>query len=275
LPVDQWILGRLSRAKTDIEDAIAAYRFNDAAHAIYHFAWHEYCDWYLELIKPVLAGGDAAAAGEARAASAWVLGEILHLLHPIMPFISEEIWQSIGGEGMLIVAPWPDYGTGLSFVESEVEIDWLIRLVTSIRTVRAEMNVPPAAKLKALLRGASAATRERLEVHRDAILRLARLASIETAEDAATRGAVQVVHDEATVVLPVAEFVDLDQERTRLAREIDRIGGDIGRIEKKLGNPSFVDKAPAEVVEEQRERLAEAQAQQARLNTALQRLEAI
>jgi valyl-tRNA synthetase len=275
VPVDRWILGRLAHAKADIEDAVAAYRFNDAAHAIYHFAWHEYCDWYLELIKPLLTGVDAKAAAEVRATAAWVLGQILHLLHPLMPFIAEEIWQSIGGQGMLIVAPWPDYGRSFAFEESEAEIDWLIRLVTAIRTVRSEMNVPPAAKLKAALRGVSASTKARLAAHRDAILRLARLASIEPVEDAATRGAVQVVHDEATVVLPLAEFVDVDQERTRLAREVDRVAGDIGKIEKKLANPSFVDKAPAEVVEEQRERLAEAEAARARLSAALQRLEAL
>jgi valyl-tRNA synthetase len=137
------------------------------------------------------------------------------------------------------------------------------------------MNVPPAAKLAASLRGASAASKARLAAHRDAILRLARLSSIEAADDASTKGAVQVVHDEATVVLPVADYVDLDQEKTRLAKEIDRIAGDIGKIEKKLGNASFVDKAPPEVVEEQRDRLAEAQVARARLSAALQRLEAL
>jgi valyl-tRNA synthetase len=275
VPVNRWILGRLAHTKTEIDEAIAAYRFNDAANAIYHFGWHEYCDWYVELAKPLLTGGDASATREVQAAAAYVLGEILHLLHPLMPFISEEIWQSIGGKGMLIVAPWPDFGPGFAFAESEAEIDWLIRLVTSIRTVRAEMNVPPAAKLAASLRGASAASKARLASHRDAILRLARLASIDAVDDASTKGAVQVVHDEATVVLPVADYVDLDQEKTRLAKEIDRIGGDIGKFEKKLGNASFVDKAPPEVVEEQRERLAEAQASRARLSAALQRLEAL
>jgi len=275
VPIDRWIIGRLAHTKTEIDEAIAAYRFNDAANAIYHFGWHEYCDWYVELAKPLLTGGDAAAMREVQAAASYVLGEILHLLHPLMPFVSEEIWQSIGGQGMLIVAPWPDFGPGFAFAESEAEIDWLIRLVTSIRTVRAEMNVPPAAKLAASLRSASAASKARLALHRDAILRLARLASIDAVDDASTKGAVQVVHDEATVVLPVADYVDLDQEKTRLAKEIDRIAGDIGKFEKKLGNASFVDKAPPEVVAEQRERLAEAQAARARLGAALQRLEAL
>ncbi len=275
VPVDRWILGRLAHARIEIDEALAAYRFNDAAHAIYRFAWHEYCDWYVELAKPLLTGADEAAAREVRAVSAYVLGQILHLLHPLMPFITEEIWQSMGGQGMLISASWPDFGPGFAFAESEAEIDWLIRLVTSIRTVRAEMNVPPAAKLTASLRGASDASRERLAIHREAILRLARLSSIEPVEDASTRGAVQVVHDEATVVLPVAQYVDLDREKMRLAKEIDRIAGEIGRFEKKLGNPSFVDKAPPEIVEEQRERLAEAQAARSRLSAALQRLEAL
>jgi valyl-tRNA synthetase len=275
LPVDQWILGRLSRTKTEIEAAIAAYRFNDAAHAIYHFAWHEYCDWYLELIKPVLTGGDASAAAAVRASAAWVLGEILHLLHPIMPFMSEELWQSIGGKGLLIVAPWPDYAPGFAFAESEAEIDWLIRLVTAVRTVRAEMNVPPAAKLDARLRGAAPSTRARLDAHREIVLRLARLASIDAVETVETRGAVQIVLDEATIVLPMTGIVDVAQERQRLTREIDRIGADIGKIEKKLANPSFVDKAPPEVVDEQRERLGEAQAVHARLNAALERLAAL
>jgi valyl-tRNA synthetase len=275
LPVDQWILGRLSRAKTEIETAIAAYRFNDAAHAIYHFAWHEYCDWYLELIKPVLAGGDARAAVAVRASAAWVLGEILHLLHPIMPFISEELWQAIGGKGLLIVAPWSDYGSGFEFAESEAEIDWLIRLVTAIRTVRAEMNVPPAAKLDARLRGAAPTTRARLDAHRDIVLRLARLASIDVAESVDTKGSVQIVLDEATIILPMTGIVDVAQERQRLTREVDRIAADIGKIERKLANRSFVDKAPPEVVDEQRDRLGEAQAVHARLNAALERLAAL
>ncbi|MDZ4737608.1 MAG: valine--tRNA ligase [Rhodospirillaceae bacterium] len=272
LPVDQWILGRLSRTKAEIETAIAAYRFNDAAHSIYHFAWHEYCDWYLELIKPVLTGSDAKAATAVRANAAWVLGEILHLLHPVMPFISEELWQAIGGKGLLIVAPWPDYDGGFAFAESEAEIDWVIRLVTAIRTMRSEMNVPPAAKLDARLRGAAAVTRERLTTHRDIILRLARLGSIEADDTAGSKGAVQIVLDEATIVLPMAGIVDLAQERARLTREIERIDAEIGKIEKKLGNPAFVDKAPAAVVDEQRERLAEAQAVRSRLGVALERL---
>jgi valyl-tRNA synthetase len=275
LPVDQWILGRLSSTKTEIEGAIAAYRFNDAAHAIYHFAWHEYCDWYLELIKPVLAGNDENAAASVRAAASWVLGEILHMLHPLMPFISEELWQAIGGKGMLIVAPWPEYETGFAFPESEAEIDWVIRLVTAIRTVRAEMNVPPAAKLEARLRGAGATTRKRLDQYRDIVMRLARLASIDVTESADSKGAVQIVLDESTVVLPMAGVVDVGQERTRLAREIDRIGDDIDRIEKKLANRSFVDKAPPAVVDEQRERLTEAKAMHSRLTAALERLAAL
>ncbi|MEX1108961.1 MAG: class I tRNA ligase family protein, partial [Dongiaceae bacterium] len=272
LPVDQWILGRLSRTKSEIETAIAAYRFNDAAHAIYHFTWHEYCDWYLELIKPVLIGNDAKAAAAARANAAWMLGEILHLLHPIMPFISEELWRAIGGKGLLIVAPWPDYAAGFAFAESEAEIDWVIQLVTAIRTLRSEMNVPPAAKLDARLRGAAAGTRERLATHRDIILRLARLGSIEADDGADSKGAVQIVLDEATIVLPMAGIVDLAQERARLTREIEKIDAEIGKIEKKLGNRAFVDKAPAEVVDEQRERLADGQAVRTRLGAALERL---
>jgi valyl-tRNA synthetase len=271
-PVNQWILGRLSKAKNEIDQAIATYRFNDAAHAIYHFAWHEFCDWYLELIKPLLDGNDRVAAAEVRHAAAWLLGQILHLLHPMMPFISEEMWRSLGGDDMLMTSSWPDYDGRLSFPDSEAEMDWVVRLITAIRTVRAEMNVPPSAKLSAPMRGTSELTRQRLATHQDVILRLARLASIGPVDDTDTKGAVQIVHDEATIVLPVAEFVDLEQERARLAKEIDKLVTDIDKIEKKLSNPSFVNKAPPEVVDEQRGRLEEAHSVQARLSAALERL---
>jgi valyl-tRNA synthetase len=279
-PVNRWIVGRVVETTGRVEEALAAYRFNDAANALYHFIWHEFCDWHLEFAKPTLAGEDEAAKRETRAATAWVLGRLLRLLHPFMPFLTEELWQQVGRssekEGLLITADWPTYPAGLVDEAVAAELGWVIRLITEIRAVRSEMNVPPAARIPMLLREAGPVARARVDSHRESIMRLARLESIGFAEDESGReplkGAVQIVLDEATVVLPLAGFVDVAQEKARLTKEIAKVAADAAKIEKKLANEQFLAKAPAEVVEDQRERLAEAVQTQKRLKGALDRL---
>ncbi|MEA2782419.1 MAG: valyl-tRNA synthetase [Rhodospirillaceae bacterium] len=272
--VNRWAVGRIVDLTARVERALAEYKFNEAAHALYHGVWGEFCDWYLELAKPIFAGGDAEAAAETRASVAWALGQLLHLLHPFMPFITEELWQEVlGGTTPLIAARWPSYSADLIDRDATEEIDWVIRLTSEIRAVRSEMNVPPGAQIPAVLRDAGPVTRARLAAYGDLVQRLARLSEIRG--DGEARGAVQIVVDEATVMLPLAGIIDIDRERARLKKEIDRVVGEAGKIEKKLGNAAFVAKAPPAVVEDQRERLAEATAARSKLASALERLEAL
>jgi valyl-tRNA synthetase len=270
LPINRWIAGKLGEAAVRIGGAIDNYRFDEAANAAYQFVWNTFCDWYLEFAKPLLQADDAAAA-ETRATAAWALANILRLLHPFMPFITEELWSQAGdGGGLLIAANWPSFD--VHDTAAEAEMDWLVRLISSIRAVRAEMNVPAGARVPLLVRGAAADTKARLATHREVILTLARAASIDIVEDADGKGALQVVVDEATVLLPVADIVDLAQEKARLAREIGKLSEDIDKVEKKLANQAFIAKAPPEVVDEQRERRDDWLAARSKLEDALGRL---
>ena len=272
-PINRWIVGKLAQVSKDLEQAMAEYRFHEAASALYHFTWHQFCDWYIEFCKPILDGEDEAAAAETRAAMAWVLGRLLHLLHPFTPFITEDLWQHLGGEGdMLIESAWPALADALIDARAEAEVDWVVRLISEVRAVRAEMNVPPAAKTDLLLRDAGPDTRERLDLYKDVIKRLARLERLELLDGAVPSGALQIVIDEATAILPLAGVIDLGEEQARLKREIDKIQVDIAKVDKKLSNDQFLAKAPAEVVEDQKERRDEALRARDRLSAALERL---
>jgi valyl-tRNA synthetase len=269
--INRWVAGKLAEAVARVAGAIEAYRFNDAANAAYQFVWNTFCDWYVEFAKPILQGDDAAAIAETRATAAWVLGGILRLLHPFMPFITEELWTQFGDAGgLLINARWPAFD--FHDAAAEDEMDWLVKLISSVRAVRAEMNVPAGARVPILVRGASQPTQRRLATHRDIIVTLARAAAIEVVEEAESEGAVQVVVDEATLLLPLADVIDLSQERARLAKEIAKLSDDIDKVDRKLANEAFVAKAPPEVVEEQRERRDEWAAARGKLEEALGRL---
>ncbi|MGH6930118.1 MAG: class I tRNA ligase family protein, partial [Dongiaceae bacterium] len=234
------------------------------------------CDWYIEFTKPILTGTDEPAKAETRAAAAWTLSRLLHLLHPIMPFLTEELHEQVGGsEQMLITSAWPSHDGLRVDATAESEIDWVIRLISEIRGVRAEMNVPPAAQLTMLMRDAGPASRARLETHLELIRRLARLDTVAVDGVTPPNGAVQLVVDEATVMLPLADVIDVGKERARLSRDIDKLTGEAGKIESKLGNAQFVAKAPPEVIEEQRDRLAELQQTVAKLTSARDRLSAV
>jgi valyl-tRNA synthetase len=271
---NRWIVGALAAAARQTEEALDAFKFNDAANALYQFAWGSFCDWYIEFTKPILLGEDEAPKEETRATMAWVLGEVLHLLHPIMPFLTEEIWEQLAGAevGRLITARWPRYPASLTDQAAGAEMDWVVRLISSVRAVRSEMNVPAAAKLTLLVKDAAPSTLARLATHRELVLRLARLERAEPLSGEPPKGAIQVVLDEATLLLPLGGIMDLAQERARLAKEIARLDSDIDKSAKKLGNEQFIAKAKPEVVEEQRERLAEAEQARDRLKAALARL---
>ncbi|MHA1599868.1 MAG: valine--tRNA ligase [Alphaproteobacteria bacterium] len=272
--INRWVIGKVARLGRDLDAAMATYRFDEAANALYHFTWHDFCDWYIEFSKPIITGPDAKAAAETRAAVAWTLSQILHLLHPIMPFVTEELWSSIRstGGGRLITADWPVYSDDLIDAGAAEEIDWVIRLISEIRAVRAEMNVPAAARVPLLLKDANPDAQARLTTHGEIIARLARLDTIGHADDAVPVGSVQLVLDGATAILPLAGIIDLAQEQERLQREISKVEGEIAKAEKKLGNDAFVAKAPPEVVEEQKGRLEDGLALRTKLTAALSRL---
>ena len=273
--INRWIAGESERALAAVTEAIEAYRFNEAAGAIYSFIWHKFCDWYLELIKPILAGNDEAAA-ETRAMTAWVLDRALKLLHPFMPFVTEELWAKLAApdaprDSLLILAPWPKH-LGLENAAADAEIGWVIRLISEVRSVRSEMNVPAGARVPLVVSGASDETMARAKRHEETILRLARIDAMSFGK--APAGAVQIVLDEATLALPLAGIIDVAAESKRLKREIDKVGSEIRQLDAKLANEKFVARAPEHVVEEQRERKADAEATAARLEQALKRLEA-
>jgi valyl-tRNA synthetase len=276
LTINRWILTELTRATREITEGITSFRFNDAANAAYRFVWNLFCDWYLELLKPVFMGDDEAAKMESQAVAAFVLDEIYKLLHPFMPFMTEELWAHTSPDGeerptLLCHAAWPE--PSFQDVEAAAEINWLVDLVSGIRSVRSEMNVPPAAIAPLVLVGANAATRERLGRHESAIRRLARIGEI-THSVAAPKGSAQILVNEATVCLPLGDLIDLKAEAARLHKEVAKVTEEIARILKKLSNEKFVANAKEEVVEAERQKLLEHQAAQEKLQAALSRVRA-
>ncbi|MCE1236575.1 MAG: valine--tRNA ligase [Hyphomicrobiales bacterium] len=273
--LNRWIATELARAVAGVTEALEAYRFNDAAASAYRFVWNSFCDWYLELAKPIFMGDDQALKDETRATCAYVLDEILKLLHPFMPFITEELWEKTAAEAglvrpaMLVTTEWPRIGP--THDAAADEIDWLVGLITEIRSVRAEMNVPAAAQIPLVVVGASERTRGWLATHEAAIARLARTASIGTAE-AAPAASAQIVVGEATFCLPLEGVIDVGAEKARLAKEVQKLEGEIGRIDKMFANPQFMAKAKEEVVEENREKREDYTARLEKVREALGRL---
>jgi len=275
--LNRWIVAKTAKLRDEVSEALDAYRFNDAANALYQFAWGAFCDWQLEFAKPILSGDDREAAAETRATIGWTLGRLMRLLHPIMPFLTEEIasQRGLAGADQLIAAEWPPAEPHLASPEAEDEIDWAIRFVSQIRAVRAECNVPPGARIDAFLSGASAETLERLARNDEPVRRLARLTSVRPLEGEAPKGAVQIVVGETTVALPLGDVIDLKEETVRLSKEIEKVAKEIAGIDKRLGNPNFTAKAPPEVVEENRDRRAGFEMQQEKLAAALERIQAL
>ncbi len=275
--LNRWIAYETAKTGRDVTAAIEAYKFNEAAAAAYRFVWNIFCDWYLELAKPLLTGPDGPAKSETRAVTAWALDEIFKLLHPFMPFITEELWRVTAEQGperdhMLALAAWPMHD-GLDDMGAEAEIGWVIDLVTAIRSVRVEMNIPAATMLPLVLANASPQTLLRARHWAEFVQRLARVADISFAESA-PQGAVQLVVRGEVAALPLAGVIDLAAERARLAREMAKCDADIARVDGKLGNPNFIARAPEEVVEEEKEKRDEAEARKAKIAEALERLKA-
>jgi valyl-tRNA synthetase len=273
--LNRWIAHETGKAAREITEAIEAYKFNDAAGAAYRFVWNIFCDWYLELAKPVLQGADGPAKDETRAMTAWVRDEILKLLHPFTPFVTEELWQVTGEsgsvrDGLLALAPWPKL-EGLDDLEAEAEIGWIVDLVGAIRSVRAEMNITPATEIPLVLVAASAATQARASRWAETMRRLARLSDISLAQRP-PQGAVQLIVRGEVAALPLKGVVDFAAEKARLEKEMARVKSDIARIDAKLANVDFVARAPEDVVEGEREKREEAEARRLKINEALERL---
>ncbi len=276
-PLNRWIAGETARAARAVSEGIEAYKFNEAAGAIYRFVWHTFCDWYLELIKPALNGGDEALKAETRATTAWALEQIVALLHPFMPFITEELWHKLAESGgikrkaLLAVSPWPDLD-GLDDAEANEEIGWVIDVTSQIRAAIAEYSLPAGTRVEARFVTSSRTVRDRIETWKTEIMRLARLKDIALAE-AVPKGSVQIVHQEAIIALPLADFIDVKAEIERIRKQMTQTSGDAEKLIAKLSDENFVSRAPEHVVEENRERLAEARANVERLKEALRRIE--
>jgi valyl-tRNA synthetase len=273
--LNRWIAHETQKALREVSEAIEAYKFNDAAGALYRFVWNIYCDWYLELVKPILGGPDGAAKTETRAMVAWVRDEILKMLHPFMPFVTEELWsvtaeQGAPRDGLLALAPWPQH-TRLSDHAAESEIGWVIDIVTAIRSVRAEMNLTVATELPVVLANVSPETDARAGRWADMIRRLARLSSLSVAK-AVPPGSIQLVVRGEVVALPLKGVIDFAAEEARLQKEIARVDSDIARVDAKLNNPKFVQNAAEEIVEGEREKREEAEGRRAKILEALERL---
>ena len=301
LAVNKWIIAETIGCVQAVDLALADLRFDGAANAVYQFVWSRFCDWYLELIKPVMsplppAGG--AGGGpvdvpepvhgdmpspnpsreregdeeETRAVAGWVIDQILVLLHPFMPFITEELWNAMGPrENDLIVARWPMADAQAIDPEASKEIDWLIRLVSEIRSARTELNVPPGTKVRLLQSDASEATQSRINRQYSSLMRLARITGVEPLSGAQFSGA-QIVLDETTFVIPLEGIIDLDAERARLSKAIVAAEKERDALNGRLSNPSFVERAKPEAVDKARADHAEKAAEAERLTAALGRL---
>ena len=268
---NRWIIGETARVREEVDAALAAFRFNDAANALYAFVWGRVCDWYVEFSKPLF---DDEKAQETREVMAWVLDQCLILLHPIMPFVTEELW-GLGKDrtSMLALTEWPSYGAELVDPASESEMRWVIALIENVRSVRSEMNVPAGAKVPLLSVELDDEGRKALASNENLILRLARLESIASA-DTAPGGSATIAVEGGTFALPLADIIDIEAEKIRLSKSLEKLGKDIAGLNGRLSNARFIESAPPEVVEETRDLLGQKEEERARLQAALARISA-
>jgi valyl-tRNA synthetase len=274
-PLNRWIMGEADKALGEIEAGIENYRFNEAALAAYRFTWNIVCDWYLELAKPVLQGEDGPARAETRAAVAFILQRTVAMLHPFMPFITEELNAAYGEmagspSAMLCTSAWPAR-IGIEDAAAEAEIGFTVDLITEVRSARSEMNVPVATLAPLVFVAADAAGKTRAARAEDALKRMARVSDLQFA-DTPPAQSVQIVVRGQVACLPLAGIIDFAAEKKRLMTERDKLAKDMEGTRRKLDNPDFVARAPEEVIEENRERLAEAENRIARIDEALKRL---
>jgi valyl-tRNA synthetase len=277
--LNRWILGEAAKAVAETSEAIEAFRFNDAANAAYRFVWNLFCDWHLELAKPVLQGGaEGAAKAETQATIAHLLDIVYALLHPFMPFVTEELWAIKGEQGppragVLALGPWPaaDFSIDAS---AEAEIGWIIELVSEIRSVRSEVGVPAGAQLTLTLVQASPSVARIVEAWGDTIKRLARVVSIDFSEGVPS-GSLPIVVRDALAALPLAGIIDVEAEKARLDKEIERERQEIAKVDAKLANPDFVARAPEAIIAEHHERREASLSRIAKMQVARARMDQI
>ncbi|MFP4098582.1 MAG: valine--tRNA ligase [Alphaproteobacteria bacterium] len=271
---NKWIVHEVKRVAEDIDHALGSYRFNEAANAIYGFVWGTFCDWYLEISKPVLQNNEAEA-DEVQQTTGWVLRQILTLLNPFMPFITEELYKVFFGKGerdFLMTSAWPDYDDSYTDELASEEVSWLQDIIGEIRSLRADMNVPAGALIKLLVKDAGEVTHRRIKLYDNVICKMARLEDVSFC-DFVPAGSVQSVVGEATIILPIADIIDLEAERARLGKVISKLDLDIQKIDAKLGNDQFIQNAPEDVIEEQKARKQDALNKREKLAGALRQLE--
>ncbi|QUT05313.1 valine--tRNA ligase [Sphingobium phenoxybenzoativorans] len=265
LAVNRWIIAETVATAQAIELAFADLRFDAAANAIYHFVWDQFCDWYLELIKVQI-------EDETRSVAGWAFDQILVMLHPFMPFITEELWHAMGNrQADLIVSHWPQADAGSLDKAASEEIEWLIRLISAIRAARTELNIPPGAKMRAFVRDASEGSKARLGRQQAALARVARIESLSFGP-VSEAGAAQIVAEEATFILPLEGVIDLAAEKARLTKAKEAAEKERDTLAGRLANASFVERAKPEAVAKAREDHAEKAAEVERLGVALARL---
>jgi len=275
LTLNKWIIGETAKVREAVDAAFTAYHFNDAANALYAFVWGKVCDWYLEFSKPILQGDDEAAKVETQETLRWVLDQSLILLHPIMPFITEELWGFADSRAkMLVHADWPEYGSELVDADADREMNWVISLIEGIRSARAQMNVPAGLKIPVLQTSADYHAVQALANNEALVKRLARVESI-TVADEAPKGSLTVPAAGASFALPLADIIDVDAEKARLGKQLEKLGKELGGLRRRLNNPKFVASAPEAVVAEAQANLTLREEEEAKLVAAIGRLEEI
>ena len=270
--VNKWIIGETAKIRETVDAAFDSFRFNDAALGLYAFVWGKVCDWYVEFSKPLLNSEDDAIKAETRATMGWVLDQCLIMLHPIMPFITEELWgETASREGMLVHANWPAYSTDLVDAEADREMNWVISVIENVRSARSQMHVPAGLKVPMLVSQLDEAGKGAWARNEALIMKLARIDSLtEVAEF--PKGCATVAVEGGTFGLPLADIIDVDEEKARLEKTLGKLAKELGGLRGRLNNPKFVASAPEEVVEEARENLAAREEEEGKLKAALERL---
>jgi valyl-tRNA synthetase len=274
--LNKWIIGEVAKTRSEVDAALESYRFNDAANALYAFTWNKLCDWYLEFSKPILQGDDAAAKQETEQTLAWVLDQALILLHPIMPFITEELWglTNASRPKMLIHADWPSYGAELIDADADREMNWVISVIEATRSARQQMHVPAGLKVPMVMSHLDDAGRTAWANNEVMIKRLARIDSLTEMADF-PKGTITIAVEGGEFGLPLADIIDIDEEKARLEKTIAKLAKEIGGLKGRLNNPKFAENAPEEVVAEARENLRAREEEDATLKAALARLQEV
>ena len=274
LTLNKWIIGEAEKAVQKVTQSLEAFRYNEAAAAAYHFTWGTFCDWYIELVKPQFYSDDGVEKQECRKAAAWVMDHILKMLHPFMPFVTEELWGALSTsrDSDLILATWPIYNPENVDDAASQEMQWLITLISDIRTARSEMNVPAGAKIDMLVSGATSNTENAINSQLELLKRLARLENVNTLAGETPNGAISVVVGKATYYLPLAGVIDIDAEKARLNKALEKLEKEIKSVSGRLNNENFVSKAPPQVIAENKKGLEEAEQKAVKIKEALERL---